>query len=219
VPGTSDPAERAAPANAGWWQCIALGPDRKRRWFAVVTGGRHPDGARLELPVDRAEQEIGADAICTATYDDEGRVGRLQVGARSAPKAPPLWFVEVRESTGAPPAVNLVAFTGHGVPPGSLRDDTGGTSATTTDQVGAVRWYPATGEVDQIYVQPAWRRRTVGNALIGAAAALSYARDWPRLWGDGQRTRLGEQFRNAAEWRHRTADLTHLAPPMTPGDE
>jgi hypothetical protein len=30
---------------------------------------------------------------------------------------------------------------------------------------------------------------------------------------------LGEQFRNTAEWRHRTADLTNLAPPMTPGDE
>ena len=183
-----------------------------------MSGDRHPDGSRLELPADEAEREVGVDVVCTATYDDEGRVAGLRVGARGAPKAPPLWFVEVRESAASPPAVSLVAFTGHGVAPGALRDDTGGTSATSADQVGAVRWYPATGEVDQIYVQPQWRRHTVGNALIGAAAALSYARDWPRLWSDGQRTQLGEQFRNAAEWRHRTADLTHLAPPMTPGD-
>ena len=184
-----------------------------------MSGDRHPDGSRIELPTDRAEEEVGADAVCVATYGDDGRVATLRVGARGAPKAPPLWFVEVRESAGSPPAVSLVAFTGHGVPAGSLRDDTGGTPATNTDQVGAVRWYPATGEVDQIYVQPAWRRHTVGGALIAAAAALSYARDWPRLWSDGQRTKLGEQFVTAAEWRHRTADLTYLAPPMTPGDE
>lgn len=162
---------------------------------------------------------MGADAVCIADYDDERRVTALRVTPRGAPKAPPLWFVEVRESAGRPPAVSLVAFTGHDVPPGSLRDDTGGTSATSADQVGAVRWYPASGEVDQVYVQQAWRRRTVGSALVAAAVALGYARDWPRMWSDGQRTELGERFRNGSEWRYRTADLTNLAPPMTPGDE
>jgi GNAT superfamily N-acetyltransferase len=79
-----------------------------------------------------------------------------------------------------------------------------------------VRWYPATGEVDQIYVQPAWRRRSIATGLIVAAGALSAARDWPRPWGDGQRTQLGEELRNAADWKHRAAELTHIAPPMTP---
>jgi hypothetical protein len=219
VPSTSESAEPTSSATPGWWQCVALGPDGARQWCAVVWSERRPDGTRVELPLADAEREIGTDAVCTAVYDDEGRVVELRVGTRNAPKAPPLWFVEVRESTGTPPAVNLVAFIGHGVPAGSLRDDIGGTSATSAGQVGALRWYPATGEVDQVYVQPAWRRRTVGNAVISAGAALCAGRDWARLWGDGQRTRIGEQWRNASPWAHRTADLTHTAPPMTPGDE
>jgi GNAT superfamily N-acetyltransferase len=87
-----------------------------------------------------------------------------------------------------------------------------------SDQLGAVRWYPATGEVDQIYVHPDFRRRRLGSGLVAAAAALSYARGWPRLWSDGQRTELGERFRNASPWRQRTAQLTHVVRPMTPGE-
>jgi GNAT superfamily N-acetyltransferase len=219
VPSTPDSTEPQAPAAPGWWQCVALGASGARQWCAVVWSQEHPDGARIELPVDEAERAVGADAVCTAVYDDHGRVGQLRVGPRGAPKAPPLWFVEVAETAGTPPAVNLVGFTGHDVPIGSIRSDTAGTSATNADQVGALRWYPATGEVDQVYVQPAWRRQTVGGALIAAGAALCAARDWARLWGDGQRTRLGEQWRNASPWAHRTAELSHVAPPMTPGDE
>lgn len=219
MPSTPDSTEPTALPGPGWWQCLAVDPRGAAQWYAVVSSARRPDGSRVELPVDEAADLVGSDAICIAHYDDERRVRALTVTGRAAPKAPPLWFVEVRESARTPPAVSLVAFTGHDVAAGSLRDDTTGTPATSADQVGAVRWYPASGEIDQIYVQPQWRRRTVGKALIAAAAALSYARDWPRLWSDGQRTELGEKFRNAGEWRHRAKDLTHLSPPMTPGGQ
>jgi GNAT superfamily N-acetyltransferase len=197
-----------------------LGDGAAPAWFAVAESDRHPDGARVELPVADAEREVGSDAVCVAEYGDESRVRTLRVGEQRAPKAPPLWFVEVRDSAAAPPAVSLVAFTGCGVPSGSLLADTDvqGLAVTSADQVGAVRWYPGSGEVDQVYVQPQWRRRALASLLVGAAATLSYARGWPRLWSDGQRTALGEQFRNASPWQHRTADLTNLAPPMTPGD-
>lgn len=141
-----------------------------------------------------------------------------------ARRSPPLWFAEVRESTARPPAVHLIAFASGGLAggpaPGSLLDESAVTNVNVTsdDQVGALRWYPATGEVDQVYVQPAWRRRGISGALIIGAGALSVARGWPRLWGDGQRTVQGEQLRNASPWRHRAADLTHTAPPMTPGE-
>ena len=41
-----------------------------------------------------------------------------------------------------------------------------------------------------------------------------------RLWADGQRTADGDRLRNAnPDWAPRAADLTHLAPPMTPFDQ
>ena len=106
------------------------------------------------------------------------------------------------------------------MPPGTLLDEVAAAelSAISDDQLGAVRWYPGSGEVDQVYVQPAWRRRNIATVLIVAAKTLTAAREWPRLWGDGQRTAQGERLRNASSWRVRTAELTHLAPPMTPGE-
>lgn len=209
------------PRENWWWRCCAVAPGGRRSWYALVWSTRYPRGERVELPPDEAAEAIGDDAVCIARFDDLGRVADLRVTARSAAKAPPLWFLEVRESTAEPPAVNLVAFSGHGVAEGALlgQPDLDGTGVTSADQLGAVRWYPATGEVDQIYVQPEWRRRTIGRALLAAAGTVSDARDWPLLWADGQRTEMGEKFRNAGPWRHRAEDLTHLSPPMTPGEQ
>jgi len=204
--------------GAGWWQCAAVDADGRARWLAVVASGRHPGGSRVELPEPEAVRAAGGDVACRAEHGPDGPVQRLVLGPAAGIDGVPPWFAEIRETTARPPAANLVAFTGFGPPPGELLDEVrlAELPARTEDQLGAVRWYPATGEVDQIYVQPAWRRRHVGSALVAAAAALSYARDWPRLWADGQRTELGERFRNASPWRARTAELTNLAAPMTP---
>jgi hypothetical protein len=120
-----------------------------------------------------------------------------------------------------PQAVNLVAFTAAGQPPGALLDEAAvaTVAVTSADQLGAIRWYPNTGEIDQIYVAPYWRRHHIATALLSAAGTLSVARGWPRIWADGQRTALGEKLRNARPWASRAADLTHLVPPMTPGED
>lgn len=184
----------------------------------MVGSGRYPDGTRVELDIDAAREQVGEDALCVASYAADRRITGLHVTGRAAPKAPPVWFAEIRESTNRPPAVHLVAFTEHGVAAGTLVDavDLTDIAVTSEDQLGAVRWYPASGEVDQIYITPSWRRRTVAGALIAAAGTLSVARGWPRLWGDGQRTELGEKLTAASTWTHRAAPLTHTAPPMTP---
>lgn len=206
--------------RGSWWHCAIPGrggaPDR----LVVVESGRYPDGMLVELAEDMARTQIGDAAVCIVTYGEMQRVVRLQVTARMAPKAPPLWFVELRESTARPPAVSLLAFTGHGQPDGALADesDVSNTEVTGSDQLAALRWYPATGEVDQVYVQPSWRRRSIASALIAAGGSLAVARGWPHLWGDGQRTQLGEHLRTGSRWQHRAAELTHLAPPMTPGE-
>lgn len=214
--------EQTAPsesAGGGWWQCRALGPNGALEWCAIVQSTRHPDGVRVELPRDEASAAVEGDTIGLAYYDESGRVTWLTPGVRSNPRTPALWFGEVTETAAHPPAANLVAFTDHDTPAGSLLDESRLVGRVATeDQLAAIRWYPATGEVDQIYVQPAWRRQGVSLALIGAASALVAARDWPRLWGDGQRTALGEELRNHSAWRGRTADLTHVAPPMTPDE-
>ena len=208
-------------AQGSWWLCNVAATNSDPRRCFIVSSTRYPDGTRLTLAPDMARTQVGEDAICVITIADDLRVTGLEVTKRAAPKAPPMWFTEVRESSGRPPAVSLLAFTGHGQPTGTLVDESGlpPRTVTSADQLGAVRWYPASGEVDQIYVQPGWRRLGIGTALLTAAGSLSAAREWPRLWGDGQRTQHGEDFRNAATWRHRAAELTHLAPPMTPSGQ
>jgi GNAT superfamily N-acetyltransferase len=203
-----------------WWCAIVAGtPDTPSRLYRVQST-RHPDEARLAMTAAQVLAEDGDDITCVATYDDEGRVVTVEASPVHVPQAPPLWFVEFRESNAQPPAVSIVAFTGHGQQTGRIFDQTdlGNLPIVNSDQVGALRWYPATGEIDQIYVPPAHRRQQIGSALLTSAGTLSVARGWARLWSDGQRTVLGEHFRNSRAWRARAVELTHVAPPMSPGD-
>lgn len=202
------------------WLCVSPAPDGGQR-VVFVASARYPDGMRVELPARIADAQIGDDLVAEALLDDAGTVVILRVSVAAAPKAPEVWFAEVRESTARPPAVNLVVFTGAAQQPGTLLDAArlralAALPSSPLDQLAALRWWPGTGEVDQVYVQPQWRRHSVGTLLVLAGSTLAQARGWARLWGDGQRTELGEQWRNAAAWRHRTDELTHEAPPMTP---
>ncbi len=85
------------------------------------------------------------------------------------------------------------------------------------DQVGAVKWRPGTGQVLEVYVAPGHRRRGVARFLLLGAEGAAAARDWPRLWGGGVRTALGDALLRRLRWgRGRVGALTELAPPMTP---
>ena len=176
-----------------------------------------PDGTEIVVEPDWIEpqQTIGA-----VLLGEHGAPTDIAVRAEVRPDTPPLWYAELRELTGRPPAVSMLAFSGAGVAPGRLLDRTaaGNVDVTTDDQLAAIRWYPATGEIDQIYVAPHARRRGIATVLLHAAGMLSVANGWGRLWSDGQRTMLGEHLRNSRDWQHRAADLTHIAPPMTPGE-
>ncbi len=204
------------PAIGNWWFARVPGDGDQSRLIAVQSDA-HPDGTHVEVDAAACVGEL-AGTICTVDLED-GKARAVVLDESVAPNAPPLWFAELRESSARPPATNLLAFSGHGQPAGRLLDDADLSNVTvgSNDQLGAVRWYPVSGVVNQIYVAPLWRRRGIGTALLTAAGVLSVARDWPRLWGQGQRTAMGEEFRNGANWRHRAEDLTHIAPPMTPG--
>jgi len=206
-------------APRGLWACAGLNPDGAWAWFAVVLSARHADGLLVERPEADAWTEVADDPHWVA-HLDAGVVTTLRRSPNLAPDAPPLWFIEIAESS-TPPAAHLVAFSGHGVEPGTLHTSESArvTGVTSADQLGAVRWYPATGEVDQVYVDPSRRREGIAGLTILAAATLNRSRGLPRFWGDGQRTALGDRLRDASPWRHRAAELTHLAPPMTPPEE
>lgn len=215
----STPADGVAAHNL--WACRALRADGTTAWFAGVDSTKHADGEMVEVPEARARSYVGPAAVVVADAGPDGAITHIQVSTGAAPKAPPLWFAELPEPDASPPALNLVAFTGLGVQPGSLldREALRATAARTKDQLGAVRIYPATGEVDQLYVTPAWRRQSVGTSLMIAAGMLVRARGWKDLWGDGQRTADGDRLTKASIWRHHVAPLTHLAPPMTPFED
>jgi GNAT superfamily N-acetyltransferase len=154
----------------------------------------------------------------------DGQVRRIN--PRYTSRAAGLWWVEFPETSAKPPATALVAFEAPVVPPGSVVDVAGFTSlgVRNSDQVGAIRWWPSTGEVHQIYVAPENRRQGIGTALITAAWTYARLRGWPPLWGSGQRTDLGEVMvtRGAAtgspNFVSRTQPRTHRLPPMTPAE-
>ena len=189
-------------------------------WFGVAWSTDGTDPPVQELPEADARLALGAAWLCLAHLGPDGSPERLEAPEDLYPRAPAMWLVVVPEP-GPPAATNLVAFTGHDVPEGSVldADRAAALGVRTEDQVGAVRCYAETGRVDQVYVAPAWRRRQVATALVGAASVYNMVHDRPQTWGDGQRTALGEKWVQSLTSRTRVADQTHLAPPMTPMDE
>jgi GNAT superfamily N-acetyltransferase len=181
--------------------------------FLALRNESYPDGSVQAIDPDDAALATGCVLRLSAHAD--GRAARV---AYLGPADQEVWFVEVREESADPPAVNLVAFEGFGQRAGALLDLAGVTnlSVQSSDQLGSLRWWAGSGEVDQIYVSPRWRRHRIGTRLALTASCLAVYRGWPRLWSDGQRTELGESFVNGVPFRHRAHPLTHLLAPMTP---
>ena len=134
---------------------------------------------------------------------------------------PLLWFVEVAEPAQPEPAATLIAFSDPRFPGGSVLDPEEAQHAGVDGdaQVGALRWWTATGVVHQLYVAPQHRRRGIGAALGVGAFALQAVRGGPDLHGNGRRTEMGEVWRERLHpaVRHYFAPWTERAAPMTPG--
>ncbi|WP_309135201.1 GNAT family N-acetyltransferase [Cellulomonas sp.] len=195
----------------------------------AVAGDERPDRA----VVDVADLPPG---LATAGR----RVGRVTVRAGSlqlltaellVEGAPPLVVVERVLRDARPPLAELVAFpydlvagraaaVGARTSPGAVLTarDVARIGLASRDQVGALRWSVGTGQVLEVYVAPAHRRRRVATSLLLAAEGAAAARGWPRLWTGGVRTALGEAVAQRLRWgaAARVAPLTELAPPMTP---
>ncbi|MBX9244718.1 GNAT family N-acetyltransferase [Actinotalea ferrariae] len=147
--------------------------------------------------------------------------------------APPLVLVERIVRDASPVLAELIAFPhavvavraatfGADVAPGSVLTlaDAARIGLAAEDQVGAVKWRAGTGQVLEVYVAPAHRRRGVATFLLFSAEGAAAARGWPRLWGGGVRTALGEALVTRLRWGvGRVAPLAEVAPPMTPVED
>ena len=185
-----------------------------------VGSDEYPDGSVVDLDT-HGPWPVRPDRLVRVRYvAGTTEIRSLRVVAGDSAAAPLLRYVESAEPGTARPAHTLVAFPADERTVGSVHDaaDFATLGLTSADQVAAIRWYPETGLIHQIYVAPAHRRTRIATALIMAAAGLRASRGWPALHADGRRTEAGEAFSLAgpSQWRHRVAELTETMPAMTP---
>ena len=179
----------------------------------VIPGAEHADGTLVDLVGDPPRPPI-----VTARVNPSGRVTAVEVAAELAASAPPLWYVEAPETAAKPPAMVLVAYSTGDLADGAVIDNpTFAAMPVRSDaQVAAVRWWPDNGQIHQLYVGPAHRRKGIGRKLFAAAGGYVAARGWPRLWVSGERTDLGEAaLGHAPEYfAHRVTERHTQSPPM-----
>lgn len=171
-----------------WWARLT-GPAGGT--FVAVLSADFPPGTVVDLP---GERRPSGWQVAVRTGGPAGRPRSVEV---ALPGAPLLWYVELPEPEAVPPATTLVAFSDDRFPDGHLLslDEARDAGIGAAGQVGAIRWWPATGLVHQIFVGPANRRRGVGRTLAQAAFGLQASRGLPAVHGDGRRTDLGERWR------------------------
>jgi GNAT superfamily N-acetyltransferase len=203
-----------------WWaqHPAPAGPGSGARQIVVgVLSSAFPPGTVVALPDARRPSGW---RVAVETEVASGRVHVVQV---ALPDAPQLWYVEVAEPGAAPAATTLVAFSDASY--GDGRVLTGAEARADrisgASQVAALRWWPGTGLVHQIYVRPSSRRRGVAAKLAHAAFGVQAVRGLPPLHGDGRRTDLGELWRNGLpeQVARLMAPRSMHLPPMTPEAE
>jgi hypothetical protein len=147
-----------------------------------------------------------------AELDASGR-SHLTVNPLSIPDATPLWFVHLPDRHANPRRVSLVGYATDHLPSGSVVNDPEffHLPVRNDEQIGAVRWWPDTGTVDQVYITKQRRGVDQGRLLIYAASALHQHHGWPgRIHLDGNRTLAGEQALGSRRHPHRIAPLARL---------
>ena len=86
---------------------------------------------------------------------------------------------------------------------------------SNTEQAGAIRWWYEDGVIDQVFVQPDFRRRGVATELIYAVGAWQALHGHPvNIRSDHRRTELGQHFEAGTQFPSRFMAITEVSPPM-----
>lgn len=158
----------------------------------------------------------GATLEWRAYRDAEGR-SVVRVSEHLAPRASRLWYVAIPHDDHDPPTCDLVAFDTDHLPADRVIDDPTFMllPVRAAQQVAAVRWFPSTGVVDQVYVGKDRRRLHLATKALAATSAYHQHRGWTGvLRGDGRRTRLGELFATNVGIPQRVPAWTEYHRPM-----
>lgn len=205
------------PGTQGVW--YGRTPTGSTVGLTAFTSPEFPDGHVVDTPGVEPGRLDGAVELWRAEYDP---ATRLLTWADPMAGSPVLWFVASAEPSADPPAQTIVAFATDDLPAGRVIGDEGfaAVGRSESEQVGAIRWWSASGQIHQIYVQPQWRRQGIGTALLHVASAQQVALGTgTRLWAGGERTDLGETLAEAKPYGHRVAKRTAVVAPMTPADK
>jgi GNAT superfamily N-acetyltransferase len=178
-------------------------------------GGQFPDARVVEGTPD--DDVLGdAQLLWESGSDDRGFL-HVSVNRAFAPACGDVWFVSVPARGAGPRLHNLVAFDTGDLPDGTIIDDPTFSmmSVRSDDQAGAIQWDADTGNVVQLFVQPAKRRADIGTVLIYTASAWHQSHGWPgRLHNDGKRTLMGEAFAVSLIHGQRIERWREVSPPM-----
>ena len=185
------------------------------RWSVrCVLTDAHPDGCLLDDPVDTGDAFV----LWRVGVDDQGR-GVIRMNRAALGGSPPLWYVMLPEPEARRPAISLVGFATDHLPTGTIITDPMFFTIPieNDEQVGAIHWWYEDGVVDEVYVDPKWRRRGIATDLIYAVGAWQALHGHPvNIRSDGRRTELGQHFEAGSQFPDRFEPITEISPPMDP---
>lgn len=179
------------PRSASVW-CARIDRGGDVDSLVVVASDRLPAGAAVDLRGSEARGRRPAGWLVDVRYrtSDGGLVGIEVPGGPDG-----LGFTEVHHVGAVVPSVSLHAGIAGG-------------------HVGEVRWWLRSGLVESVRVEPGWRGRGIGRALVAAGEGLRLVRGWAPLHADGRLTDTAAAWLATAPpwWAPRLAARTHALP-------
>lgn len=146
-----------------------------------------PDDLTVELPLDRL--------LCSADLDEQHRV-RVVVPTGRVGDAPDLWFVEIPGDEPDRRSHTLVAFATPHLPDGTIVSNAAFFSmpVRSSEQAGALKWWPDDGLIEQLFVAPEFRGSQVSLKLAYTVNGFHRLHGWGgRIHVGGRRTDMGER--------------------------
>ncbi|MGY1698596.1 hypothetical protein [Geodermatophilus sp. SYSU D00766] len=226
IPAPATPRLRAVPplvepapeTTALWWaRLLRRGPGPVEYSLVAVNSDRFPDGTPVDMTaVDARGRRPAGWQVDVRHRAADGRVVRIDVAEEISDRCPPMWFAEVHHASSPVPCTSLLAFRGTAFRPGALvgLHEVAAAGVAPTDRIAEVRWWTRSGLVDDVTVEPVYRRRGVAQTLLTAAEGLRFLRGWAPLRSDGRLTDAGADWLEQAPpaWRPRLAERSEVLP-------